>query len=61
MRRFLPGRLIVRDGAAYLEQNLRQGNGMLRPLVDCELLGEIPAGSPPMEAGAEIRAYCLFH
>lgn len=60
VRRFLPGRLIVRDGAAYLEQNLRQGNGMLRPLVDCELLGEIPAGSPPMEAGAEIRAYCLF-
>ena len=60
VRRFLPGRLIVRGMEAYLEQNLRQGNGMLRPLMDCELLGEIPAGSPPLEAGAEIRAYCLF-
>lgn len=60
VRRFLPGRLVVRNAAAYLEQNPRQGNGMLRPLVGCNLLGEIPEGSTAVEEDAEIRAYCLF-
>lgn len=59
-RRFLPGRLLVRDGEAYLEQAEKQGNGMLHPLHGCTLLGELPAGSPPMEAGSMIEAYWLF-
>lgn len=59
-RRFLPGRLLVKDGFAYLEQAERQGNGMLHPLQGCTLLGEIPAGSPPLEAGCEVDAWLLF-
>lgn len=59
-RRFLPGRLLVRDGEAYLEQTEKQGNGMLHPLHGCTLLGELPAGSPPMDAGSMIDAYWLF-
>lgn len=59
-RRFLPGRLLIKDGEAYLEQTEKQGNGMLHPLHGCTLLGELPAGSPPMEAGSMIAAYQLF-
>ncbi len=59
-RRFLPGRLLVRDAEVYLEQAEKQGNGMLHPLHGCTLLGELPAGSPPMEKGSLIEAYQLF-
>lgn len=59
-RRFLPGKLEIRGGNAYLLQAERQGNGMLHPLYGCNLLGEVPAGSPPMEQGSPIEAYCLF-
>ena len=59
-RRFLPGRLEMCGGAAYLAVAERQGNGMLHPLLECDLLGELPAGSAPMEKGSEIDAYRLF-
>lgn len=58
--RFLPGRLEVRGGAAYLALSERQGNGMLHPLLECDLLGELPAGSAPIAKGSEIDAYRLF-
>lgn len=57
--RYLPGRLVVRDGKAYLEQAERQGNGMLHHLAGCTVLGKIPAGSPPMEEGSLIEALWL--
>ena len=59
-RRVLPGRLEMCGGAAYLAVAERQGNGMLHPLLECDLLGELPAGSAPMEKGSEIDAYRLF-
>lgn len=58
--RYLPGRLLVKDGIAYLEQTEKQGNGMLHPLQGCSILGELPPGSPPMAEGSEIAAYWLF-
>ncbi len=45
---------------AYFLQTEKQGNGMLHPLHKCTILGELPAGSPPMEAGRLIDAYLLF-
>ncbi len=59
-RRLVPGRLVIRDGEAFMELCARQGNGMLHPLHACDILGEIPAGSPPMEAGESIFAWKIF-
>ncbi len=30
---------------------------MLNPMRDCEILGEIEAGSPPLRKGSIIKAY----
>ena len=55
--RLLRGHLEVEDGRAYFVENRGQGNGMLTSFQNFELLGEIEAGSPPLPAGAMIRAY----
>ena len=59
-RRFLPGTLEIVDGEAWIRFARKQGNGMLNPMRDCEILGEIKAGSPPMTKGSIIRAYRFF-
>lgn len=59
-RRFLPGTLEIVDGEAWIRFARKQGNGMLNPMRDCEILGEIKAGSPPMAKGSIIRAYRFF-
>lgn len=60
VRRFIPGRLEIIDGTAYIDVPERQGNGMLKPLEGCDILGEIPSGSPALEAGDSIQAYRLY-
>lgn len=57
--RLIRGRLEIQGGAAYFEENEGQGNGAVSSLVGCDLLGEIPAGSPPLPAGTKIKAYRL--
>jgi molybdopterin molybdotransferase len=57
--RLLRGRLEIQEGAAYFVENEGQGNGAVSSLVDCDLLGEIEAGSPPLPAGTLIKAYRL--
>lgn len=59
-RRLIPGRLEILDGQAVLALVPKQGNGMLAPLFGCDLLGEIPAQSPPMPAGSVLNAYQIF-
>ncbi|MGI6007837.1 MAG: gephyrin-like molybdotransferase Glp [Ruminococcus sp.] len=59
-RRFLPGTLEILDGEAWIRFAKKQGNGMLNPMRNCEILGEIKAGSPPMNKGSMIRAYRFF-
>ena len=59
-RRFLPGTLEIVDGEAWIRFARKQGNGMLNPMRDCEILGEIKAGSLPMAKGSIIRAYRFF-
>jgi len=56
-RRFLRGKLVVENGTTYLEITGGQGNGVLRSLVGCDLLAEIPAGSGPQPAGSKLNAY----
>ena len=55
--RFLRGRLAVENGAAFFLENHSQKNGSISSLLQCDLLAEIPAGSPPLDAGTMVKAY----
>ena len=55
--RVLRGRLEITDSSAYFIEHAGQGSEATRSFVGCDLLGEIPKGSPPLEAGAIIKAY----
>ena len=55
--RLLRGRLLIEDARAYFVENEGRGNGIVSSFVGCDLLGEIPAGSPPLEAGTVIKAW----
>ena len=59
VRRFLPGKLVIRQGEAYIRITPSQGNGILHPLHGCSVIAELPQGSPAMEAGSLVRAYIL--
>lgn len=55
--RFLRGRLVIDNGMAFFEENSGQGNGMIKSFLGFDLIGEIPAGSPPVPGGTMIKAY----
>lgn len=59
VRRFLPGRLVVRDGEAFISVTPSQGNGILHPLHGCNVIAELPKGSPALEPGALVKGYLL--
>ncbi len=59
VRRFLPGKLVIQDGEAYISVTPSQGNGILHPLHECSMIAELPKGSPAMEPGAVVNAYLL--
>jgi len=57
--RLLRGRLEIVDSQAFfVERRNRDGEASSFAAV-CDLLGEIPAGSPPLPAGTIIKAYCI--
>lgn len=56
-RRFLRGKLVIENGTSYMQITGAQGNGVLRSMIDCDLLAEIPAGSGPQPAGTKLNAY----
>ena len=55
--RVLRGRLEIMDSRAYFIEHAGQGSEATRSFVGCDLLGEIPKGSPLLEAGSIIKAY----
>ncbi len=59
VRRFLPGKLVLQDGEAYISVTPSQGNGILHPLHECCIVAELPKGSPAMEPGSLVNAYLL--
>jgi molybdopterin molybdotransferase len=59
MARVLRGNLAFRDGHVYFEHHEGDGNGILSSLVGCDALGEIPADSPPVQAGQSIQVFRL--
>ena len=57
--RYLPGKLIVKDCEAYIRITESQGNGILHPLHGCNILAELPKGSPAKNPGDTVTAYLL--
>jgi len=58
--RILRGFLKIEDGEATFVENTGQGGGDISSLVHCDLLVEIPEGSPPLKAGSKVKAYRVF-
>jgi molybdopterin molybdotransferase len=58
--RIVRGFLSIKDGEALFIENAGQGGGDISSLVDCDILAEIPAGSPPLSAGTRVKAYRIF-
>lgn len=59
VRRFLPGRLVIQEGEAWISVTPSQGNGILHPLHECNVVAELPQGSPALEPGAMVKTYLL--
>ena len=57
--RLIRGILDLSDGAARMHVSKGQGNGVLHSLIGCDVLAEIPAGSPPLPAGTRLWAYLI--
>lgn len=56
--RLIRGRLDISDGVAKIHF-AGQGNAMLHAMIGCDVLAEIPAGTPKADAGTRLRAYIL--
>ena len=56
-QRLIRGQLSVENGVAYFVPRDGQGNGVISSLIGCDVLAEVPAGSPPIQAGECVRAY----
>ena len=57
--RILRGRLEIDGSGAYFAQGSGQGSETVLSFAGCDLLGEIPQGSPPLREGTVIKAYRL--
>jgi molybdopterin molybdotransferase len=55
--RLLRGRLVFEEGLAFFLQAKGQGGGIISSFKQCDLLGEIPAGTLPLPAGTKIAAF----
>ena len=55
--RVIRGYLEIVDGEAYFVEEGKQGGGDLSSLINCNLIAEIPKGTPRLEAGSLVKAY----
>ncbi len=56
-RRFLRAQLHRRNGMDFVRLTGGQGNGVLKSLVACNVLIDVPAGSGPLKTGQQVNAY----
>ncbi|HZK42898.1 MAG TPA: gephyrin-like molybdotransferase Glp [Syntrophomonadaceae bacterium] len=61
LRRFLRGNLYHQDGSNYIKLTGSQTNGVLKSLIDCNVLIDVPAGSKSITAGEKVEAYIIDH
>jgi len=59
-KRIMRGYLKIQDGEALFVENTGQGGGDISSLIRCDLMVEIPEGSPPLPAGTRVKAYRVF-
>lgn len=50
----LRGHLVLQDGVASFAEHTGQGGAILRSLLGCDALAEIPPGTPPLAAGERV-------
>jgi molybdopterin molybdotransferase len=58
--RLLRGQLVISEGRALFRPTDNDKNSRLSPLLNCDVIGELPAGSSGIEAGELIRAWRVF-
>lgn len=58
--RLLRGKLVISEGRALFRPTDNDKNSRLSPLLGCDVIGELPAGSSGIEAGKLIRAWHIF-
>lgn len=58
-RRFLRARLLPDTGNTQVALTGPQGNAVLKSLLDCDALVDIPAGSGPVTAGQPVRGFLI--
>lgn len=57
--RLIRGTLDLTGERMTMHVSRGQGNGVLHSLIGCDLLAEIPAGSPRLSAGTTLNAYLI--
>jgi len=55
-RRLLRGELEITGGKSMVKFTGEQSNGVLKSMVSCNVLVDVPAGSGPLKAGQEVSA-----
>lgn len=55
-RRFLRARAIFREGEIWADPDYAQGSGILRSMIGCNLLVDVPGGHGPVEEGEILLA-----
>ncbi len=60
-RRFLRGSLHKQNGQDYIKLTGVQANGVLKSMIGCNVLVDVPAGCQQLAAGDEVSAYIIGH
>ncbi|HWP97903.1 MAG TPA: gephyrin-like molybdotransferase Glp [Syntrophomonadaceae bacterium] len=58
-RRFLRARLMREEGRNVVKLTGNQANGVLMSMIDCNVLVDIPAGSPPVVFGQTVSGFLV--
>lgn len=58
-RRFLRGSLQKQNGRDYIKLTGVQANGVLKSMIGCNVLVDVPAGCQQLVAGDEVSAYII--
>lgn len=58
-RRILRAKWKRQDGVDLIELTGKQSNDVLKSLIECNLLVDVPAGSPPLAAGQQVSAFVI--
>lgn len=59
LRRFLRGSLHRQNGMDYIQLTGVQANGVLKSMIGCNVLVDVPAGCEKLTAGEQVSAYLI--